>query len=71
MRILKPISIALLLASSQFANADIKLNVPSDVALLAVDMEKPSSSGGFLSSTESVTLNDGEHQIVFRYEPQF
>jgi len=71
MRILKPLSIALLLATSQFANADIKLNVPSNVALLAVDMEKPTSSGGFFSSTESVTLADGEHQIVFRYEPQF
>jgi len=71
MRILKPLSIALLLATSQFANADIKLNVPSDLNLLAINMEKPTNSGGFFSSKETVTLADGEHQIVFRYEPQF
>lgn len=71
MRIIKPLSIALLLAASPFASAEVKLHVPSNVSLLAVNMEKPASSQGFFSSAEVITLADGDNQIVFRYEPQF
>lgn len=71
MNILKPISAALLIATSHFALADVTLNLPSDVTLLAVNMEKPQTSGSFFSSVTSATLEDGQNQIVFRFEPYF
>lgn len=71
MHILKPLSAMLLMATSHLAFADITLNIPSDIRLLAVNMEDPETSSSLFSSSETISLADGKNQIVFRYEPTF
>ncbi|EGU34296.1 DUF2057 family protein [Vibrio scophthalmi] len=63
-----------LLASLLFtgvAHADITLNLPDNIDLLVVNQAKPDVNGGLFSSAKSVTLPDGENQIVLRYQPYF
>ncbi|MCW8334224.1 DUF2057 family protein [Vibrio sp. SCSIO 43135] len=71
MNIIKPLSLALAITASGFAAADVTIQVPNNVDLLVVNGEKPEISGGFFSSEKTVTLPDGENQIVFRYTPYF
>ena len=63
-----------LLASLLFAgvaHADITLTIPDDVELLVVNKAKPEIAGGLFSASKTVTLPDGENQIVMRYKPYF
>ncbi|EGU46248.1 hypothetical protein VII00023_06912 [Vibrio ichthyoenteri ATCC 700023] len=53
------------------AQAEITLNIPDNVDLLVVNQSKPDIDGGLFSTTKSVTLPDGENQIVVRYKPYF
>lgn len=53
------------------AHADITLNIPDNVELLVTNQTKPDVDGGLFSSSRSVTLPDGENQIVLRYKPYF
>jgi len=71
MKMLKPLSAALLLAASPLAFAEVTLNVPEDIQLLAVNMKSPTLKSGFFSSEDTLKLPDGENQIVFSYEVLF
>ncbi|MGR5238794.1 DUF2057 domain-containing protein [Vibrio alfacsensis] len=71
MKLIKPLTCALALAMSSMAFADVTVNVPDDVAILAANGEKVKVSGGFFASEKSVTLPDGVNQVVFRYSPFF
>jgi uncharacterized protein YccT (UPF0319 family) len=51
--------------------AEVIVNIPSNVELLVVNEEKPTVDGGFFSSTSSITLDDGQHQVVFRVKQSF
>ncbi|WP_194436922.1 DUF2057 family protein [Vibrio fluminensis] len=53
------------------AHAAITINIPDNVQVLAVNAEKPDVEGGIFSSIKSLTLADGENQVVFRYTPYF
>ena len=63
-----------LLASLLFAgvaHADVTLTIPDDVELLVVNQAKPEIEGGLFSASNTVSLPDGENQIVLRYKPYF
>lgn len=64
------VAIAALL-SSGVTHAEITIEVPESIALLVVNAEKPNVEGGFFSKTKTLTLPDGENQILFRYQPYF
>ncbi|OLQ95551.1 hypothetical protein BIY21_06160 [Vibrio ponticus] len=53
------------------AHAEVTINIPDNVQVLAVNAEKPDLEGGLFSSTKSITLANGENQVVFRYTPYF
>ncbi len=62
----------LIIATASFGtSADVTLKVGSDVDLLVVNEAKPEKEGGLFSSSSTVTLPDGEHQIVFRLQKNF
>ena len=69
--ILKPITLCALLGLSTSAFADVTITIPSNIDLLATNSQKPEINGNIFSSSKSVTLPDGENQIVFRYNPVF
>lgn len=71
MKLIKPLSYVLALAFSASAAAKVTIEVPSSIDLLVVNGAKPAMSGSLFSSTKSVELEDGQNQIVFRFEPYF
>ncbi|EDP59663.1 DUF2057 domain-containing protein [Vibrio sp. AND4] len=71
MKLIKPLTCALALATSGMAFADVTVTVPDDVSILAANGEKVKLSGGFFASERSLTLPDGVNQVVFRYSPYF
>lgn len=56
---------------SGYASADVTITVPDTIEMLVVNGAKPSLSGGFFDANKTVTLPDGENQIVFSYKPYF
>lgn len=64
-----PCILAMVFAAS--ASAKVSIEVPSNVDMLVVDGAKPHETGSFLSATKTIELEDGQHQILFRYEPVF
>ena len=64
-----PCILAMIFAAS--AQAKVSIEVPSNVNVLVVDGAKPHESGSFLSATKTIELEDGQHQILFRYQPVF
>ena len=59
------------LTISSLAMADVTITVPDTIDVLVANDSKPELSGSFFSSTKSLTLPDGENQILFRYQPYF
>ncbi|WP_139684219.1 DUF2057 family protein [Vibrio tasmaniensis] len=66
-------SIALLSAivAAPAVLADVEIQVPSSVDILAVNEAKPDLDGGLFSSHKTLTVPDGENQIVFQYQLAF
>lgn len=66
-------SIALLSAivAAPSVLADVEIQVPSSVDILAVNEAKPDLDGGLFSSHKTLTLPDGQNQIVFQYQLAF
>ncbi|PMH44496.1 hypothetical protein BCU68_03060 [Vibrio sp. 10N.286.49.B3] len=71
MNVIKPLSCLLAITLSHTAFADVTLNIPANVDVLAINAEKPELSGGFFSTKKEAVLPNGENQIVFRYSPYF
>ncbi|WP_165313378.1 DUF2057 family protein [Vibrio ziniensis] len=71
MKVIKPISYIFAIALSASAAAKVTIEIPSSIDLLVVNGEKPKTSGSVFSSTKSLELEDGQNQIVFRFEPYF
>ncbi len=71
MNLIKPLSLALAIFFSVSASAKVTVEIPSSIDLLVVNGEKPSTSGSLFSSTKNLDLEDGENQIVFRFEQFF
>lgn len=71
MKLIKPLSYFLAIAFSATAAAKVTLEVPSSIDVLVVNGAKPKTSGSLFSSTKSLELEDGQNQIVFRFEPFF
>lgn len=69
--ILKPVALCALLGLSTSVFANVTITLPSNVDLLAANSETPKINGNVFSNTKSITLPDGENQIVFRYKPVF
>lgn len=59
------------LGLSAFANADVTITIPDTVDVLVVNDAKPELSGSFFSASKTLTLPDGENQILFTYNPYF
>lgn len=53
------------------ALADVTITVPDTVEVLLVNEQKPQLDGGLFAAHKSVTLPDGENQILFLYKPYF
>ncbi|QIA65918.1 DUF2057 domain-containing protein [Vibrio astriarenae] len=66
-------SLATIIALSVSAHsmAAVTIEVPETISVLAVNQEKADLSGSLFSSTKTLTLPDGENQVVFRYSPYF
>jgi len=59
------------LGFSGFTTAAVTIEVPDTVEVLIANDTKPELSGGFFSATKTLTLPDGENQILFTYNPYF
>ncbi|MGF1807394.1 DUF2057 family protein [Aliivibrio sifiae] len=59
------------LLTSVSANASIQLTIPGDVELLLVDNQEVELESSFFSTSSNLELENGEHQIAFRYNPVF
>lgn len=66
-------SIALLTAivATPAVLADVEIQVPSSVDILAVNEAKPDLDGSLFSSHKTLTVPDGKSQIVFQYQLAF
>ncbi|TVU60539.1 DUF2057 domain-containing protein [Vibrio atlanticus] len=51
--------------------ADVTIEVPSSVDVLAVNEAKPDLDGSLFSSHKTLTVPDGQNQIVFQYQLAF
>ncbi|MCG6210804.1 DUF2057 family protein [Vibrio furnissii] len=71
MNTIKSLSCLLAIVFSASSAAKVTLNIPDSIDLLVVNGAKPQSSGSIFSSTKSVEMDDGQQQIVFRYNPYF
>lgn len=59
------------LGFSGFTTAAVTVDIPDTVQVLVANDAKPELSGGFFSATKTLTLPDGENQILFTYNPYF
>ncbi|ASG05135.1 hypothetical protein B9J93_16375 [Vibrio sp. V17_P4S1T151] len=71
MNLIKPALCTLTMIFSASVLANITLEIPDTINLLAVNGQKPETSGSLFSSAKSLELADGEQQIVFKYAPYF
>ncbi|CAM3074545.1 DUF2057 family protein [Vibrio neptunius] len=71
MKIKTTLLAAAALSISGMAAAEVTITVPDTVDVLVANDAKPELSGGFFSSKQTLTLPDGENQILFRYQPYF
>ena len=71
MKTTQKIALITALVVAPFASADIEIKVPSSVDILAVNENKPDLDGGLFSSHKTMTLPDGQNQIVFQYQVAF
>lgn len=71
MKFIKPASFLLAIVFSTFAMAKVTITVPDTVEFLAANSEAPQLEGSMFSSNQTITLPDGDNQIVFRYAPYF
>lgn len=56
---------------SSAAFADVTLSIPDTINVLVVNDASPKLEGGFFSASKTLTLPDGENQILFQYQPYF
>jgi uncharacterized protein YccT (UPF0319 family) len=71
MNLIKPALCTLTMIFSVSVLANVTLEIPDTINLLAVNGQKPETSSSLFSSAKSLELADGEQQIVFKYEPYF
>lgn len=53
------------------AQAAVTVNVPEEIDLQVVNLEKPKLSGSVFDSTRTLELPDGLNQVAFRYSQNF
>lgn len=72
MNIIKPLTFIMAMSVSAMSFAEVTLNVPSEIEVLVANeaKAKPTSSG-FFSSGKTLTLPNGQNQIIFRYTVNF
>jgi len=70
MNVIKPLSYLLAIVFSTGAAAKVTLEIPSSVDLLVVNGKQPAISSNSFSS-QTLELENGQQQIVLRYEPAF
>ncbi|WP_154116639.1 DUF2057 family protein [Vibrio cincinnatiensis] len=68
---IKTLSFIMGIMLSASAMAKVTIEIPDTIELLVVNGEKPQTSGRIFSANKTVDLEDGEQQIVFRYQPYF
>ncbi len=69
---MKQMVLGALISSLSFSSlAAVSIQVPDSIDLLAANEAKPHLQGGLFSSSKTLTLPDGENQIVFRYTAYF
>ncbi|MCL9781691.1 DUF2057 family protein [Vibrio sp. S4M6] len=71
MKLIKPLSFLLAMVFSTVAMAKVTITVPDTVEMLAVNSASPELEGGMFSANKTLTLPNGENQIVFKYAPYF
>lgn len=53
------------------AHAEVTVNVPEEISMHVVNLDKAKVEGSLFSSTKQLTLPDGLNQIAFRYSQNF
>ncbi|MEF1256430.1 MULTISPECIES: DUF2057 family protein [unclassified Vibrio] len=71
MKIRTTLLAAVTLGISATAAADVTIAIPDTIDVLVVNDSKPDVSGSIFSATKTLTLPDGENQILFKYQPYF
>ncbi|MGF1754832.1 DUF2057 family protein [Vibrio makurazakiensis] len=72
MNTIKPLTFIIAMSASAISYANVTLNVPSEIEILAANEVKAKPvSGGFFSANKTLELPDGQNQIVFRYTANF
>ncbi|UPQ90231.1 DUF2057 family protein [Vibrio sinaloensis] len=54
-----------------YASAEVTITVPDTIEVFVANGAKPKLNGGFFDANKTLTLPDGENQIVFSYQPYF
>lgn len=71
MKLIKPLSFIMAMAFSGMTMASVTITVPDSVDFLAANSQEPHISGSLFSSERTITLPNGDNQIVFKYTPHF
>ena len=71
MKTLQSIALLSTIIVAPYVLADVTIEVPSSVDILAVNEAKPNLNGGLFSSHKTLTVSDGQNQIVFQYQLAF
>ncbi|CAM3904036.1 hypothetical protein VA7868_03227 [Vibrio aerogenes CECT 7868] len=71
MNILRATSFIGLMVLSASSLAQVNISVPGDVEILVANAIKPHLTGGVFDNEKTLSLADGQQQIVFRYKPYF
>ncbi|SHO58294.1 DUF2057 family protein [Vibrio quintilis] len=71
MNILRTSSFIGMMALSASSMAQVNISVPGDVEILVANGIKPHLTGGVFDYEKTLSLADGQQQIVFRYKPYF
>lgn len=62
---------AMLAGMSSATVAQVTLDIPDTVEVLVANGSAPKLQGGLFDAQKTLTLPDGENQILFRYKPYF
>ncbi|KJY84502.1 hypothetical protein TW81_02950 [Vibrio galatheae] len=71
MKIKTTLLAAIALGITGTAVAEVTIAIPDTIDVLVANDNKPELSGGLFSSTKTLTLPDGQNQILFTYNPYF
>jgi hypothetical protein len=71
MKILQPMALLSTIILAPCVLADVTIEVPSSIDVLAINEANPNLDGNLFSSHKTLTVPDGQNQIIFKYQLAF